>query len=150
MPSARSPWRLLLPKWLLLHLFVIAASITMVLLGQWQWRQAHRHHGEILNYSYAFQWWAFTAFAILMWYRVVRDYLQTVDGAKPQLKPQPETARYVGYQPPTASVLDDDPERARFNAYLASLDSADRADGADKAERADLAEMNRADREESR
>ena len=61
------------PRWLALHVVVVAACVTMVLLGRWQWHVAHVHHGSIQNYSYAFQWWAFTAFAVFMWLRLVHD-----------------------------------------------------------------------------
>jgi DNA-binding transcriptional regulator of glucitol operon len=113
-----------------LHVAVVAASVTMVRLGQWQWHQAHRHHGEILNYSYAFQWWAFAGFTILMWLRVIRDQVgvqaPTLDEGRAASGPP---ARYVAYQPPPSQPAgDDDPERARFNAYLTSLYAADRED----------------------
>src|SRR5690242_436908 len=64
---------LLGPRWLALHIVVVAACVTMVLLGRWQWRVAHVHHGSVQNYSYAFQWWAFTVFAVFMWLRLVHD-----------------------------------------------------------------------------
>jgi hypothetical protein len=127
--------RLFYPRWMLLHLFVIASCIAMVKLGNWQWTVAHRHHGAIQNYSYAFQWWAFVGFAIIMWARVVRDYLRPVGpaaedvvgnagGAAPGTSaaaPAPLPAqRYVGYVAPAAAP-DTDSERTRFNAYLARL-----------------------------
>ena len=61
------------PRWLALHVVVVAACVTMVLLGRWQWHVAHVHHGSIQNYSYAFQWWAFTAFAVFMWRAGTKD-----------------------------------------------------------------------------
>jgi DNA-binding transcriptional regulator of glucitol operon len=118
--------RLLHPKWLLLHVLVIASCITMVWLGHWQWVAAHRRHGDIQNYAYAFQWWAFTGFAIIMWVRVVRDYLHP-DGEQSVRSVTEQTPRYVGYvQPASATTEDTDPERARFNAYLRELNAADR------------------------
>lgn len=136
MPSRPSPWRLLHPKWLLLHLTVVAACVTMVWLGRWQWGAAHRHHGEIRNYAYALQWWAFTIFTLVMWWRVVRDYLRPVGQDEAGAAEHPgepaepseagQTGGYVGYTPPPLPA-DDDPERARFNAYLARLNSSDRA-----------------------
>jgi DNA-binding transcriptional regulator of glucitol operon len=109
---------------MLLHLFVIAVCVTMVWLGHWQWTAAHRHHGDIRNYAYAFQWWAFTGFALLMWWRVVRDYL-VPEISEQETEVIADPPRYVGYVPPP-SPADTDPERARFNAYLAELDSHDR------------------------
>lgn len=121
--------RLLLPKWLLLHAFTIAASVTMVLLGRWQWHVAHTHHGNIQYYAYAFQWWAFVGFALLMWYRIVIDYLRKDgpdDGEAAPVEAEP-ASRYLAYVPPTAQARDSDPERSRFNAYLADLNAADAA-----------------------
>jgi hypothetical protein len=114
---------LLHPKWLLLHAFTLAAGVGMVLLGRWQWHVAHQHHGDIRYYAYAFQWWAFVGFAGLMWSRIVADYLRRDRPARPV--EQPSASRYLAYQPP-APVAETDPERARFNSYLAGLDAADR------------------------
>ncbi|MEO6701785.1 MAG: hypothetical protein ABI140_06340 [Jatrophihabitantaceae bacterium] len=123
MPAGPSKLRLLHPKWLLLHAFTVAACVTMVALGNWQWHVAHRHHGDIRYYAYAFQWWAFVGFAFLMWYRIILDYLRKVPGADQAAAAEP-ASRYQAYQPP-APQLDTDPERSRFNAYLAQLNAAD-------------------------
>jgi DNA-binding transcriptional regulator of glucitol operon len=127
--SGPSLWRLLHPKWLLLHLFVIASCYAMVRLGHWQWIVAHRHHGSVQNYSYAFQWWAFSGFAVLMWFRVVRDWRRResdeADAVEATAKLADQPARYVGYQAP-ARPVETDSERVRFNAYLAQLEAKDR------------------------
>lgn len=124
MPGVRA-LRLLHPKWLPLHLFTVAACVAMVLLGRWQWRVAHQHHGDIRYYAYAFQWWAFAAFALVMWGRIVLDYLRRPAAEldpEPASKPR-ESTGYLAYRPPTEAEPDDDPERARFNAYLAELNA---------------------------
>jgi hypothetical protein len=121
--------RLLLPQWLLLHAFTVAACITMVLLGRWQWHVAHRHHGDIRYYAYAFQWWAFVGFALVMWGRIVADFLRT-DRPAPQPEVAPERQTYLAYVPP-AQPTEDDPERLRFNAYLADLHAMDRTKGSE-------------------
>lgn len=125
---ARSVTSVLHPKWWLLHLFTVAVGITMVLLGHWQWQVAHRHHGDIRYYAYAFQWWAFTIFALIMWYRIVTDYLRgdrpdvdTVTSA--ELPSQPTgSVGYRAYVPP-APEPESDSERTRFNAYLRALET---------------------------
>src|SRR3954452_12396246 len=101
----------------------------MVLLGRWQWQVAHRHHGDIRYYAYAFQWWAFTAFALVMWGRIVLDYLRRPVTDEPAgtaaVADQPdEHPAYLAYRPPAELAPESDPERARFNAYLAELNSA--------------------------
>jgi len=111
---------LLHPKWLALHVFTIAVVVGMILMGRWQWHVAIRHGGDLRNYAYALQWWAFTVFAFGMWWRIVNDAF----GKSPEVPVPDEPIRptdYVGYQPPTAAAADDDPERVAYNAYLARL-----------------------------
>ncbi|HJQ01035.1 MAG TPA: hypothetical protein VJ851_05510 [Jatrophihabitans sp.] len=133
MPASSGKLRLLHPKWLLLHAFTLAAGGTMLLLGRWQWHVAHAHHGDIRYYAYALQWWAFVGFACLMWYRIVTDSVRRRSAQpasdQPDEPAEPQrVSRYLAYQPPQpAADPDPDPERARFNAYLAQLDAADRA-----------------------
>lgn len=129
---------MLRPAWWLLHVFTVAVCVTMLLLGRWQWHVAHRHHGDIRYYAYAFQWWAFTGFALLMWYRIVTDYLKgpaaTVtpppgpESLEAESTPGPATGPrpvvgYRAYVPPTTAGPDLDPERVRFNAYLQALNA---------------------------
>lgn len=142
MSGRPSKLRLLRPKWLLLHVLTLAMCAAMIWLGRWQWGAAVRHHGDLRNYAYALQWWAFVGFTALMWFRVVTDYLRTAKltagDAGPHSSPgqpagqpgdqaqQPAT-RYRGYIPPPASpAAETDPERRRLNAYLAQLSAADR------------------------
>ena len=125
--------RLLHPKWLPLHLFTVAACVAMVLLGRWQWRVAHQHHGDIRYYAYAFQWWAFTAFAVVMWGRIVLDYLgrptaEAPESAEAEAAEPEQSPGYFAYRPPAITLEPDpDPERARFNAYLAELNAQKRS-----------------------
>lgn len=127
MPAGSSTLRLLHPKWLVLHVLTVAASYIMILLGRWQWRVAHQHHGDIRYYAYAFQWWAFVGFALLMWYRIILDYRRKVIADQEPAKelPAPEPRRYLAYTPPATRPVETDPERLRFNAYLADLHAAD-------------------------
>ncbi len=119
---------LLSPKWLLLHVVTLGLCYGMIWLGQWQWHAAIRHHGEIRNYAYAFQWWAFVGFTLLMWFRIVTDHLRSAaDAGADRPEPAAPADRYVGYTPPAARPeLETDPERLRFNAYLAQLHTTDR------------------------
>jgi hypothetical protein len=119
---------LLRPKWLLLHAVTLAACAGMVWLGRWQWQVAIRHHGDLRNYAYAVQWWAFIGFTLLMWLRVVSDHLRPAGGTGPEQSPSAPASRYVGYiQAPSSPAVETDPERRRLNAYLAHLSAADLA-----------------------
>jgi DNA-binding transcriptional regulator of glucitol operon len=118
---------LLRPKWLLLHAITLAACAAMIWLGHWQWRAAIRHHGDLRNYAYALQWWAFVGFTVLMWFRVVSDHLRPAEDAGPAQPPAAPPSRYLGYtQAPSSPAVETDPERRRLNAYLAHLNAADR------------------------
>ncbi|MDQ1743764.1 MAG: hypothetical protein QOE23_2103 [Pseudonocardiales bacterium] len=125
---------LLRPKWLLLHVFAVAACAAMVWLGNWQWHAAVRHHGDLRNYAYALQWWAFVGFTLLMWFRVVTDHLRVRRAGAVDAEPAGPTgpavapaSRYRGYTPPPSSpAVETDPERRRLNDYLAQLSAADR------------------------
>jgi hypothetical protein len=114
----------LAPRWIALHLLVIFAGVVMVLLGRWQWHVAHVHHGDVRNYAYAFQWWAFTAFALLMWVRILRDTSQPVRPAPDVVPPTQEPVayrRYVMPQQSTSVPVAGDAEHDGYNAYLQSL-----------------------------
>ncbi len=119
---------LLHPKWWVLHVFTVAAIITMFYLGRWQWHVAHRHHGDIRYYAYAFQWWAFCGFAAVMWARVVLDYLRTDGTEEADRQPAESGSRsdqpsgYRAYVPPAAQAATDS-EQVRFNSYLRALHS---------------------------
>ena len=119
---------LLRPSWLLLHAVTLAVCAAMIWLGHWQWRAAVRNQGDLRNYAYALQWWAFVGFTVLMWFRVVRDHLHPAE--QPSLEQPQETRdspRYVGYTlAPSSPAEETDPERRRLNAYLAQLSAADR------------------------
>jgi DNA-binding transcriptional regulator of glucitol operon len=119
---------LLRPKWLLLHAITLAVCAAMIWLGHWQWRAAIRHHGDLRNYAYALQWWAFVGFTLLMWLRVVSDHLRpAVDAGSDKPPAAAPASRYVGYtQAPSSPAVETDPERRRLNAYLAQLSAADR------------------------
>ncbi len=111
----------LAPRWWVGHLVVAAACVTMVLLGQWQWHVAHVRHGDIRNYAYAFQWWAFTAFALLMWGRVVRDQAGSGTTSERPVSGEGAAVPYRRYVLPSVTPMPPDPERDRYNAYLRSL-----------------------------
>jgi hypothetical protein len=123
--------RYLHPRWIALHLFVLASCFGMYYAGGWQWQVAQRHHGDIRNYAYALQWYAFVLFALWFWVKVMRDSRSrqqaTSDGPRaPTSAPVPEeltsAPTYRGYVMPQAdSITVDDPELARYNAYLNAL-----------------------------
>ena len=119
---------MLRPGWLLLHVFTVAAVITMVFLGRWQLHVSERKHFDIQNFGYTIQWWLFAGFALFFWSRIVRDAARRgevggVEGdtsAEPAAVPD-EPVAYRRYVMPTASASEDDPELRAYNDYLARL-----------------------------
>jgi len=130
--------RFLAPKWLALHVLVIAAVLVMLRLGLWQWHRAESASGGIQNYAYAFQWPLFAVFAIVLWIRTMYEDLQTrpangadgTEGKPPQQRVDADIVRrggvVIGVTAPAASPaeLEDDPEVAEWNARLAALNAA--------------------------
>ncbi|MCW2526378.1 MAG: hypothetical protein JWM76_1238 [Pseudonocardiales bacterium] len=129
--------RYLHPRWIALHVFVLASCFGMYYAGGWQWQVAQRHHGDIRNYAYSLQWYAFVAFALWFWVKVMRDTWTrqnapsrqnaTTGGAPgPVSAPVPSqltsAPTYRGYVMPQAEAITvEDPELARYNAYLNAL-----------------------------
>lgn len=114
------------PRWLALHVLVAVACVAMVLLGRWQWHVALHRHGAVQNYAYALQWWAFTAFTLVMWVRVLRD-ARRADEPRPNVGAgdAAEPVAYRRYVMPQTSSEPADPERAAYNDYLQALADAD-------------------------
>ncbi len=112
------------PRWLALHVVVVAACITMVFLGRWQLDVSNSKHFDLQNFAYALQWWAFSIFTVLMWGRVMRDSATRPGGgpAEPVAAVEPPVA-YRRYVAPAAPV-ETDPVRLAYNDYLRGLDEA--------------------------
>jgi DNA-binding transcriptional regulator of glucitol operon len=124
----------LTPGWLALHLVTLALVVTMVLLGRWQLTVSDRKHFSLQNFAYAMQWWLFSAFALGMWVRIVRDRAgadrQTSQDAEPP-EPAHTTVPYRRYVMPRAAdaAPAEDPVRAAYNDYLAELAKRERQGG---------------------
>lgn len=104
----------------------------MIRLGIWQWHVGGLSRGDLRNYAYAVQWWAFVGFAIFFWVRLMRDSQRPGEGlsigpAQPDpeaVQQAPSGPQYRRYAMPQSHEIDatDDPERDRYNAYLRSLE----------------------------
>jgi len=127
--------RFLAPKWLALHVFVIAAVLVMLRLGLWQWHRAESASGGIQNFAYAFQWPIFAVFAIVLWIRTMYEDLRhdksaESPGQSPQQRVEADVVRgggmVIGVTTPIPSQdeIDADPEVAAWNARLAALNAA--------------------------
>jgi DNA-binding transcriptional regulator of glucitol operon len=121
------------PGWLAFHLFTVAATITMVLLGRWQLHVSEAKHFNIQNFGYSIQWWLFAAFGLFFWWRLVRDAARRAEiAADPSLAEpvpvQPDNVPYRRYVMPTTPATSTDPVHAAYNDYLAGLAAKDAED----------------------
>ena len=129
------------PGWLLWHLFTVAATVTMILLGRWQLHVSESKHFDLQNFGYSIQWWLFSAFGLFLWWRVVRDAARrrAAPAGQPVSDPTPaepaavpdEPVAYRRYVMPTTPAATDDPALTAYNEYLAGLAEADRTDAED-------------------
>jgi DNA-binding transcriptional regulator of glucitol operon len=118
------------PGWVVFHLFTVAVVITMILLGRWQLHVSESKHFSLQNFGYSIQWWLFSAFALLFWWRIVRDGARRRDEGDLAPSPEPadpadEPVAYRRYVMPTTPQPTDDPTLAAYNEYLASLAAKD-------------------------
>ncbi len=115
--------RLLSPRWLAVHVLVVAAIVVMLGLGWWQVGRARQ--GNALSYGYALEWPAFAIFTVLVWVRAMRDALypeRKVKRTPPPLD-APLLVREPERRPTPAPAVDEDPETADYNRYLAWLNA---------------------------
>ncbi|MCF6746433.1 metalloprotease [Blastococcus sp. KM273128] len=105
--------RLLTPRWVLLHLLVVALFVATIFLGLWQLSKAEAGGGAV-NWSYALQWPLYGVMGLWFYGRMVRDELNRSPD-----EDQPGNA-VVLYQRPRIDTTGD-PELAAYNAYLAEL-----------------------------
>jgi DNA-binding transcriptional regulator of glucitol operon len=118
------------PGWLALHLVTTALVVTMVLLGRWQLDVSNSKHFNLQNFGYALQWWAFSAFMLGMWVRILLDTRRRTGAASPDATDASERTpapvayrRYVMPQSSSAPAIPVDSEHAAYNDYLARLDA---------------------------
>lgn len=64
--------RFLRPGWIFGHVLVLAAALTCLRLGWWQWERAHESDGTAQNLGYSMLWPAFAAAFIYMWIRFLK------------------------------------------------------------------------------
>jgi DNA-binding transcriptional regulator of glucitol operon len=122
------------PGWVFVHLLTVALVVTMVLLGRWQLNVSNSKHFNLQNFGYALQWWAFSAFVLVMWVRVVRDGgLHDPDAGVPVAENaegapgEPEAVQYRRYVMPSVAdaAPSNDPTLGAYNDYLARLAADD-------------------------
>jgi DNA-binding transcriptional regulator of glucitol operon len=124
------------PRWILGHLFVVAAALTCIRLADWQLSRAHITEA-LQNWGYAFQWPLFSIFFLIGWWRMLRlesirlDELeaaeagQTQDGADDAVAAEAPVVTKAEAREPEATFEDE--QHAAYNRMLAKLASQDAA-----------------------
>ena len=117
--------RFLSPRWLALHLLMVLAFGVCLFMSWWQLTRAQG--GNSLSWGYTFEWPVFGVFAVVFWARLIRDERRktSADGepepdrlTEPVLPGAAPAIRRLERRAPAVAV-DDDPELAAYNAYLA-------------------------------
>jgi DNA-binding transcriptional regulator of glucitol operon len=65
--------RLLTPRWIMFTILVFAAAVAFLFLAWWQLERFESATGSWQNLGYTLQWPFFAAFAIYVWWRLLRD-----------------------------------------------------------------------------
>jgi DNA-binding transcriptional regulator of glucitol operon len=126
--------RLLTPRWLAFTALMFVAAAVAVFLAWWQLQRYEGAGGSFQNLGYTLQWPVFGAFAIYLWWRLLRDAAkaeqperseqpeQTADSV--EAEPEPAIAQAEQEDVVAARIAADeaeDPELAAYNRYLAGL-----------------------------
>jgi hypothetical protein len=132
---------LLSPKWLAVHVLVVAAVLVQLRLGLWQWHRSQSSSGGIQNWAYAFQWPLFALFTIVLWVKTLRIELagradETGQSPRPLSRmavpamPPPEIRHHegvrIGITTDLGGHFDEDEEVRVYNAYLDRLNAGRR------------------------
>lgn len=125
----------------MVHALTLLAVVAMLGLAVWQYSRAQG--GNTISWGYLFQWPAFAAFTVFVWWREVRRVLRAEpESVEPPVRvapdpaadrmgavrartdasaPAPRRQPVVTRRPATIPADDDDPQLAAYNRYLAWL-----------------------------
>jgi DNA-binding transcriptional regulator of glucitol operon len=108
------------------HALALLAIALFGFLGKWQWDRAMASDGTLQNLFYAFNWWIFAVLVVYGWVKTLREDLSELhEGPAEVGATAAKVALPALYARPRPADLDapidDDPELAAYNAYLAEL-----------------------------
>jgi DNA-binding transcriptional regulator of glucitol operon len=103
------------PRWLGLHVLLLASLGVLGWIGLWQWDKA-RAQDDWQNYGYAVQWWLFAGFAVFLWVKLVLD-----ERDPERVRRDDDVVPVRPQQPAAVTDEDEDDELAAYNRHLAQL-----------------------------
>lgn len=114
-------------------IFVVAAALTCLALGWWQWQRYESTGGTGQNLGYALQWPLFAVFVVYAYRRFLQ--LEKAPDSRPTSGSPTEIPEGVLPARPGAvatasgsgATEPEDAELAAYNAYLADLNAVDRS-----------------------
>jgi DNA-binding transcriptional regulator of glucitol operon len=114
------------PAWIARHVLALVAVAGCLGLGWWQFSRASG--GNSLSWGYTFEWPVFAGFFAFLWYREVqlarkppRDPDEEPAEEPENLPGSPVTVRRPVRVAAATVPVEDDPELAAYNDYLAWL-----------------------------
>jgi DNA-binding transcriptional regulator of glucitol operon len=107
------------------HFLALAAALTCLRLGVWQWDRYEGLRGGFQNLGYAIQWPLFGIAVVWFWARLVRWELHPPEQPEHVTRPHLGPSTTPGPQGQSEQAEPDD-EHARYNRYLRSLAESDR------------------------
>jgi DNA-binding transcriptional regulator of glucitol operon len=115
--------KLLTPRWIAFTLFVAVAVVVCLALGWWQLSRFDSQNGDWQNLGYSLEWPFFAAFAIYVWWKLLREPPASDEeegspdrGDSTRADAVPEVTR-----PRLTADDPEDAELAAYNRYLAAL-----------------------------
>lgn len=107
-------------------LLCVLSLVVCVGLAWWQWQRFESGSGTWQNLGYVLQWPLFGLFPAFMFWRLRRLRTQSPERqvpVQPESHPAPPVETDITPVRQDAVAVDDDPELAAYNAYLAQLNA---------------------------
>lgn len=107
-------------------LLCVLSLVVCVGLAWWQWQRFESGSGTWQNLGYVLQWPLFGLFPAFMFWRLRKLRTQSPERqvpVQPESHPAPPAETDITPVRQDAVAVDDDPELAAYNAYLAQLNA---------------------------